>query len=486
MCDVMIIGGGVIGCAVARELSRYRLDTILLEKREDVCSGASKANTAIVHAGFDAEPGSNKARYNVLGNAMFEDICRDLDVPFRRNEALVIAREDEDLSVLEALKQRGEENGVPGLRIIDRQELRQREPNVSEKAVAALLAPSSGIVCPFRLTVALAENAAENGVMFRRNAGVKRIIRESEGWTVELDSGEVIHSQVIVNCAGVDSARLNNQVSVRRFCIRPRRGEYFLLDKSFSGMFRETIFQLPSEKGKGVVVVETVDGNILLGPTAEDMDPETQLEDNRTTQQGLEQVRKAVLRTWEHIPDRKFITNFAGVRASSSTGDFVLGEVADAPFFFNAAGIESPGLTSAPAIGAELAHAVAQRLNAQVNENFNPVRKDIKLLREATMEEQKALIEEDSAYGQIICRCEMVTEAEIRQAIRRPVGARSLDGVKRRVRAGAGRCQAGFCAPRVLEILSEELGREPCEITKFGGKSNILIGRIGKEGGGNA
>ena len=482
MCDVIIIGGGVIGCAVARELSRYKLDTILLEKREDVCSGASKANTSIVHAGFDAEQGSEKAKYNVLGNAMYEDLCRDLDVPFRRNGALVIATEGEDLSVLEALKQRGEENGVPDLHIIDREELRRREPHVSEKAVAALVAPSSGIVCPFRLTIGLAENAAENGVEFWLNAGAKTILRRPEGWSVELESGEVIHAQAIVNCAGVESARLNNQVSAQKFEIKPRRGEYFLLDKSFQGKFCETIFQLPGDKGKGVVVVETVDGNILLGPTAQDMDFETQMEDNRTTQWGLEQIKETVLRTWEHVPERKFITNFAGVRACSSTGDFVLGEVADAPMFFNAAGIESPGLTSAPAIGADIATAVAQRLHARVNEAFNPIRKDIKLLREATPEEQKALIAQDAAYGQVICRCEMVTEAEIRQAIRRPVGARNLDAVKRRVRAGAGRCQGGFCAPRVLEILSEELEREPCEISKFGGKSTLLVGRIGKEG----
>jgi glycerol-3-phosphate dehydrogenase len=264
--------------------------------------------------------------------------------------------------------------------------------------------------------------------------------------------------------------------------ILPRRGEYYLLDQSFSGLFEETIFQMPSDKGKGIVVVETIDGNILLGPTADDLDPETQLTDTRTTAQGLKDVLENARRSWEGIPAGKFITNFSGIRARSSTDDFVIGEAPGAEGFFNAAGIESPGLTSAPAIGEELARLVAQKLKAEPNEGFNPRREEIKSFKEANEEERRALIAKDPAYGRIVCRCETITEAEVRQAVRRPVGARNLDAVKRRVRAGAGRCQSGFCCPRVTEILCEELELTPLEVTKFGKGSRMLAGRIGEGG----
>lgn len=480
MYDVIIIGGGVVGCAVARELSRYSLKTILLEKQDDICMGASKANTAIVHAGYDAKPGSEKAKYNVRGNAMYPKLCEALEVPFRRNQSLVVAFEGEEPAGLEALKARGEQNGVPGLFIIGQAELRRREPNIGKTAVAALVAPTGGIVCPFKLTAALAENAAQNGVVFRLSAGVNTIEKTQEGWLVTLENGETLLSRAVVNCAGAESAKLNNQVSELKIKILPRRGEYYLLDQSFQGLFAETIFQMPSEKGKGVVVVETIDGNLLLGPTAEDIDSETGLTDTKTTAQGLKSVLENAKKSCEANPAKQFITNFSGVRARSSTGDFVVGEAPDALCFFNAAGIESPGLTSAPAIGEALAGQVAKKLNAAPNERFQPRREGIKAFKEATTEERRALIAKDPAYGRIVCRCETITEAEVRQAIRRPVGARNLDAVKRRVRAGAGRCQAGFCCPRVAEILCEELGLSPLEITKFGKGSQLLAGKIGE------
>ncbi len=481
--DVIVIGGGVIGCAVARELSRYSLDIMLLEKQDDICMGSSKANTAIVHAGFDAKVGSNKAKFNVLGCAMYEKLCEDLEVPYRRNTSLVIAFEGEDLSMLDELKARGEKNGVPGLSIIDRDELRLREPNVGPTAVAALLAETGGLVCTFRMTIALAENAAANGVRFKMNAGVRTVRPAEGGWEVVLDDGGVYKAKAIVNCAGVESGRLNNEVSTWKMQILPRRGEYYLTDQSNSGLFQATMFQMPSKMGKGIVVVETIDGNMLLGPTSDDLDPDTQAYDSRTTSGGLKVVLDSASRTWADIPRNKFITNFSGIRARSSTDDFVIGEAQDAPGFFNAAGIESPGLTSAPAIGAHLAKLVAQKLEAGFKKDFNPKRAAIKSFKESNPEERRALIAKDPAYGRIICRCETITEAEVRQAIRRDVGARNLDAIKRRVRAGAGRCQAGFCCPRVTEILCEELGKTPLEITKFGGGSQILAGPIGVEGG---
>jgi len=481
--DVIIIGGGVVGCAVARELSRWSLDIILLEKADDVCMGSSKANTSIVHAGFDAKQGSDKAKYNVLGNAMYDKLCQELQIPFRRNGSLVVAFEGENLSGLEDLKTRGEANGVPDLSIINRDELRKRVPNIGKTAAAALVAPTGGIVCPFSMTVALAENAAKNGVEFILEAGVKTVKPSGDVWEAVTGDGRSFKAKTIVNCAGPESGLLNNQVSSAKFDILPRRGEYYLLDQSFKGMFKETIFQMPSDKGKGIVVVETIDGNILIGPNAEDLDPESGLHDTKTTADGLKLVYGSALRSWENIPRSKFITNFSGVRARSSTDDFVLGEAADAPGFFNAAGIESPGLTSAPAIGVFVANLVAEKLNAAPNTGFDPYRAAIKSFKECSPDERRQLIADDPAYGRIVCRCETVTESEVRQAIRRPVGARSLDALKRRVRTGAGRCQAGFCCPRAAEILCEELDKKPTDITKFGGASKLLTGRIGGKGG---
>ena len=483
MHDVIIIGGGVVGCAVARELSRWALDIVLLEKQGDICMGSSKANTAIVHSGHDAKPGSNKAKFNVLGNKMYEKLCEELEVPFEFNGSLVVAFEGDNLSGLEELKTRGEANGVPNLSIIGRDELRRREPNIGQSAVAALVIPTGGIVCPFRLTVALAENAANNGVNFKINAGVQSVRSRDNGWEVVTEDGNTYQAKTIVNCAGPESGFINNQVSSNKVNIMPRRGEYYLLDQSFKGLLRETIFQLPSKLGKGIVVVETIDGNVLIGPNAEDLDPEVGLHDTRTTADGLKLVYDSALRSWEDIPRGKFITNFSGVRARSSTDDFIIGEVADAPGFFNAAGIESPGLTSAPAIGDHLAGLVAEKLQAVPNNDFDPHRAAIKAFSECSDEERRELIAKDPAYGRIVCRCETVTEAEVRQAIKRPVGARNLDALKRRVRTGAGRCQAGFCCPRALEILCEELGKTPTEITKFGGASHLLAGRIGGKGG---
>lgn len=472
MLDVIIIGGGVVGCAVARELSRYCADILLLEKTADICNGQSKANTAIVHGGYDALPGTNKAKYNVQGNRMYPEICGELDVPFLRNTSLVVSFSPEGHETLEMLLARGRTNGVQGLSLIGRDELRRREPNLSSEACEALLVEAGGICCPYELTQAYAENAAHNGVRFLRNACVTDICRSSDGvnWRVSSSRGEFF-ARAIVNCAGVYSDVLHNLVSADRLEIRPRRGEYYLLDKSYQNTFHATVFQLPTQMGKGVVVTPTVDGTMLIGPTADDIEDKT---DTRTTADGLSRVLSAARRTWPELPVRGAITTFAGLRAHCDRDDFVLGEVADAERFFDAAGIESPGLSSAPAIGRLLAEEIADRLRLPQNPAFSPLRTAIPKFRSLSNAARAQLIAQDPAYGQIVCRCEMVTEAEIREAIRRPVGARTLDGVKRRTRAGMGRCQAGFCLPRTLEILAEELGVSPLEITKCGGNSRLL------------
>ena len=476
MYDVVIVGAGVTGCAVARELSRYDLKVCVLEREEDVCCGTSKANSGIVHAGHDAKPGSLKAKFNLMGNEMMEALSEELDFPFRRNGSIVLCFKKEDTGKLEELKRQGEENGVKGLRILYGEEIREMEPNLTENAVAALYAPTGGIVCPFGLTIALAENAYENGAEFRFNtqvAGIEKMSGpDTEGYLIKTDKEE-IRSRAVVNAAGVYADTFNNMVSKRKLSIIPRKGEYRLLDKSTGNFVDKTIFQMPTELGKGVLITPTVHGNLMVGPTAYDIGDK---EGVNTTADGLAEVALKAALSAEEVPAGQVITGFAGLRAHEAGDDFVIGEAEDAAFFFNAAGIESPGLTSAPAIGAVLAEEVAGRLNAGRKENFHPERKGIFSVSAASKEELAAKIKEDPAYGNVICRCETVTEGEILDAIRRPLGARSLDGVKRRTRAGMGRCQAGFCSPKVMEILARELGCSKLELTKSGHGSYLLAG----------
>ncbi len=479
MLDVLIIGGGVVGCSISRELSRCNLDIALLEKTEDICNGQSKANTAIVHAGFDAKPGTLKAKFNVLGNKMFDKLAKELDVPFIRNGSLVVAFSAQGKPILEQLKARGEQNGVEGLQIIDHDEILKREANISKKASFALYAPTGGIVCPYELTQAFAENAAQNGVEFYRDAMVTSLNYDGKCWIIESTAG-IFKSRAVVNAAGVDSDTINNMVSKNKFNIIPRRGEYCLIDKSYSKSFKSAIFQLPSKMGKGVLVAPTVDGTILIGPTAEDIDDKY---DTRTTKEGLDKVVRLAKITWENLPTHSFITAFAGVRSHPDTDDFIIGEAEDANMFFNAAGIESPGLTAAPAIAQHLSDIISKRLKATLKTDFNPNRKSIDKFRNMTSEERKKAIKNNPDYAKIICRCENVTEAEIRESIRRPVGARNIDGIKRRTRTGMGRCQSSFCLPRVVEILSEELQISSLEITKSGKRSKILKEFLSKQGG---
>ena len=470
MYDAIIIGGGVVGCSIARELSRYEAKVCLLERQEDVCCGTSKANSAIVHAGFDAVPGSNKARFNVLGSRCMESVCRELDVPYRRCGALVVSFEPAGRPHLEELLRRGVENGVEGLEIVDGDRLHEMEPALSPAADAALWAPTSAIVCPFELTAAMAENARKNGAEFRFNSEVENVSAADGGYTVRLAGGEELTCRVLISAAGCRGDRIHNQLSSDKRRIIPRRGEYCLLDKKDGTLVSRTIFQLPTALGKGVLVTPTVHGNLLLGPTAIDQEsPDTV----PTTAAGTDYLLATAEKSVPHLPTRDIITGFAGLRAHlEGDDDFVIGETA--PGFFEALGIESPGLTAAPAIGAHVARLAAAYLQAPAKCDFDPCRQAIVRLRELPFEERKAFIESNPAYGQIICRCEQISEGEIVEAIRR--GARSLDGVKRRCRAGMGRCQGGFCSPRVMELLSRELGLAQTEITKSGGQSRLLIG----------
>lgn len=471
--DVIIIGAGVCGCAAARELSRYHARIAVLEKEEDVCTGTSKANSGIVHAGYDAIPGTLKAKLNVEGNRMMEKLSKTLDFPFERRGSLVVCVDEQEMPKLETLYERGIANGVEGLQILKRDEVFAMEPHVSERTVAALYAPTAGIVCPFGMNIAFAENAYANGVEFYFNTEVNGIEKEENGFHIQTGQGE-FSARCVINAAGVYADVIHNMVSKRKLRITPRRGEYYLLDKSAGTYVGRTMFQLPGKLGKGVLVTPTVHGNLLVGPNAVDVE---EREGVNTTQNGLDEVLKKSGLHIKDLPMNQVITSFAGLRAHEEGSEFIIGEAEDADGFFDCAGIESPGLTSAPAIGAMLAELLKKKLQLEENTDFIAERKGILDPQKLSEEERTEWIRKHPAYGNIICRCEMISEGEIIDAIHRPLGARSLDGVKRRTRAGMGRCQSGFCMPKTMEILARELGIQMTEVTKCGGDSFVVTGK---------
>lgn len=471
MYDVLIIGAGVSGCACARELSRYDARILVIDKEDDVCCGTSKANSAIVHAGYDAAPGSLMAKLNVEGNALMGQLAEDLDIPFRRNGSFVICFDQEDRPGLEKLLDQGRANGVPDLRILEQDELRAMEPNLSDDIAAALYAPTAGIICPFTLTIALAENAAANGAEFRFNTAATDIRKMDGGFVVNTDQGP-IETRAVINAAGVYADKFHNLFGAKKLHITPRRGDYCLLDRVVGQPVERTIFPLPSKFGKGILVAPTVHGNTILGPTAIDLtDPEA----TATTAAGLEALLAQATRSVKNLPLKQIITSFAGLRAHEDGHEFVIGELPEAPGFFDCAGIESPGLTSSPAIGKMVAGEVSAKLGLAKKERFIGTRKGILDPKTLSLEEYAALVREQPAYGSVVCRCETVTEGEILDAIRRPLGARSVDGVKRRTRSTMGRCQGGFCSSRVMAILARELGVPLTAVTKCGPGSQMAV-----------
>ena len=473
MCyDVTVIGAGVIGALTARELSKYNLKVALVEASNDVAMGASKANSGIVHAGFDAKPGTLKAQLNVKGCAMMSGVCADLSVPYKKNGSLVVAFSEEEMQTINELYERGVANGVPELSVLSKEELKAMEPNLADDVFGALDAESAGIVCPYELTIAATENAVVNGVEFKRNFAVNEITFTDGVFTVKAPAGE-IKTKYIVDAAGAhsdDIARLIGDESVNLIM---RRGEYFILDKTVGNMVSHTIFQCPTKMGKGILVSPTVDGNLLIGPTAEDIDDKS---DTSTTAGGFKTIKTFSVKSCPTVSSRNAITSFTGLRAHPVNDDFILGPSKVNAQFIHASGIESPGLTSAPAIAEYLTGIITEAMGGvEKNEKFDGTRKDVFRFRHATDEEKAEAIAKNPAYGRIVCRCETITEGEIIDAIKAPAGARDVDGVKRRTRAGMGRCQGGFCGSKVVEILARELGCEINEITKFGEGSNILF-----------
>lgn len=477
MYDIIVIGAGVTGTCTARELSKYQAKVLVVDKGDDVCCGASKANSGIVHAGYDCKPGTLMAKLNVRGNELMYQLAEELDFPVKKNGSLIVCTVPGQVGDLDRLLEQAKENGVPGARIVQKEELLAMEPNLTPNAVAALYVPTGGIVCPFNLAIAMGENAAVNGVEFQFETEVQQINKKDGYYELVTNKG-VLETKAVVNAAGVYADVMHNMVSDKKIKIVARRGEYLLMDKELGDYFKATIFPLPGPMGKGVLTAPTIHGNMFVGPSATDIDDK---EGTNTTQEiinDLVQKASASHLTKDRLPMNKVITSFAGLRAHEANHEFIVEEVADAPGFFDCAGIESPGLTSSPAIAEMIVGIIQDKYNFPKNENFVGKRKGITCMEELSIEEKNEMIKKDPKYGAIVCRCEMVTEGEIVEAINRPIGATSLDGLKRRVRQGAGRCQAGFCTPRAMEILSRELGIPMTEVTKKGTGSNMLVGKI--------
>ena len=468
--DVCVVGAGVAGSATARELARYKLDIGVIEAGYDVACGASRTNSGIVHGGYDPEPGTKKARYNVEGARMMPALAEELGFRYVNNGSMVVAFADSEVDHVRSLVARGAENGVDDVRYVEREELLAMEPNLSPEARGALLCESSGIVDPFGMVVAFAENAVTNGVEFTFRTRVEKVERDGDAWVLSLSDGTAVRARAVVNAAGVHAIDLHNQVSADRLESHPRLGEYVIMSRDMGETFHHTLFQTPNELGKGVLVSPTTEGNLIVGPDAIDVDDP---EDTATRPSGLAHVVEQAKRTWPDYNGREVIVNFAGVRPTGAHGDFVIGQPDDAPGFFDIAAFESPGLTSAPAVAADVAGQVAAYLSAEENPSFDGHRDMPPRFLEMSEEERRAAIERDPAFGHIVCRCEHVSEAEVLAAIHAPIPATTVSGVKRRCRAGMGRCQGGFCTPIVSEIICRELGIGLNEVLLQGPGSEI-------------
>ena len=472
MFDFAVIGAGVVGGMVARELTKYTNNVCILERGSDVALGATRANSAIVHAGYDAIEGSLKAKLNVRGSKMMADLCAELGVKYKNNGSLVVGFNEEDERTLKALCERGKNNGVDGVRVIYRDEILSLEPNIGDKVTVALYAPTGAIVCPYELCMAAVGNAMDNGAILRTGFEVNSIKRIDGGYRI-FSVNDSVEASCVINCAGVYSDDIAKMVGEDSFTIRPRRGEYMLLDREVGNHISHTVFRCPSKMGKGVLVTPTVDGNLLVGPTAEDIDDK---ENTATTADGLAKVRSLASEQVARIDFGKVITSFTGLRASGSTGDFIIGM--PKPDFLNIAAIESPGLSSAPAI-AEYAISllVDAGYEAKRRTDFNGERRPMHFFSSLSVEEKNKLIKQRPEYAHVVCRCETVTEGEILDAIRTNPRPSDVDGVKRRTRASMGRCQGGFCTPYIIDLLAREMGVDYTAVTKFGGSSYINFGK---------
>ncbi|TBX15261.1 FAD/NAD(P)-binding oxidoreductase [Clostridium perfringens] len=468
MRDIIVIGAGVVGCSIARELSKYNLDVLVVEKNSDVSEGISKGNSGIVHAGYNEKIGTLKAKLNIEGNKIFDDLSRDLQFPFKRNGAFILAFSDEDMKTLEGLKENGEKLGVEGLEILTREEALNIEPNLNKEIVGVLNVKTSGIVSPYEMTIALAENAAENGVEFKLNSKVTNIEKISEGYKVTLNNKELVSGKIIINASGLEGAFLNNLVSMSKREINPVKGEYCLFDKVAGAMINKTLFQVPNKLSKGVLVTPTAEGNLLVGPNA------VEGKTLETSREGIDEILDKSKKSLEELPVARILNTFSGIRPKTKGGDFIIEEVEDAKNFINVIGIDSPGLTAAPAIGVYVVNMIKERLALVEKKNFKKTREKIVRFAELSLEEKNKLIKEKPAYGHMVCKCEFVTEGEIVEAIHRPIKALTVDAIKRRTRASMGGCQGIGCTLPISKILSRELGIDISNINKNSEGSPVI------------
>ena len=468
MKDIIVIGAGVVGCSIARELSKYNLDVLVVEKNSDVSEGISKGNSGIVHAGYNEKIGTLKAKLNIEGNKIFDDLSRDLQFPFKRNGAFILAFSDEDMNILESLKENGEKLGVEGLEILTREEALNIEPNLNKEIVGVLSVKTSGIVSPYEMTIALAENAAENGVEFKLNSKVTSIEKISEGYKVTLNNKELVSGKLIINASGLEGAFLNNLVSMSKREINPVKGEYCLFDKVAGAMINKTLFQVPNKLSKGVLVTPTAEGNLLVGPNA------VEGKTLETSREGIDEILDKSKKSLEELPVARILNTFSGIRPKTKGGDFIIEEVEDAKNFINVIGIDSPGLTAAPAIGVYVVNMIKERLDLVEKKNFKKTREKIVRFAELSLEEKNRLIKEKPAYGHMVCKCEFVTEGEIVEAIHRPIKALTVDAIKRRTRASMGGCQGIGCTLPISKILSRELGIDISDINKNSEGSPVI------------
>lgn len=477
MFDVTIIGCGVVGASVAYQLSKYDLRVLILEKENDVAMGTTKANSAIVHAGYDPESGTLMAQLNVRGSERMEALCEELSVKYKRIGSLVLAFDEQDLSHIQKLYENGVRNGVPGLKLLTGEEVRAMEPNLADNVCGALSAPSAAIIDPWGLCIAEAEVAVQNGVELKLSSAVTGLEDRGSSLLLHTTSGDY-ETRYVVNCAGGYAHEIAEMLGHKEWDAYPNRGEYYLLDKSSGDLVHHVIFQCPSAAGKGVLVAPTVHGNLIVGPNAVDVPSPDSRE---TTLAGLDNVAAVSRKSVPTVDLRQSIRNFAGVRANTSASDFTIRPAAGSRRVLHVAGIKSPGLSAAPAIG-EYAVEQLRDLGLELQERASWCGKRTQIrFKELPVEEKAALVQRDPRYGRVICRCETITEGEIVAAIHSPIPPCSVDGVKRRAGAGMGRCQGGFCGPRVLDLLARELGRDPTEILQDGAGTQLLIGET-KEG----
>ena len=469
MKDTIVIGAGVVGCAIARELSKYKLDVLVIDKNEDVSEGISKANSGIIHGGYNEKKGTLKAKLNLEGNKMMDELSKELQFPFKRNGALVLAFNEEELDKIKNLKANGDELGVEGLEILNKKEVIELENNINSDVVGALHVKTSGIVSPYEMTLAFAENAVENGVEFKLGQAVKNIKREDNIYKLTLDNDKNLEAKMIINASGLGGAYLNNLINEVKYEISPVKGEYCLFDKVAGGMCKKTLFQVPSKLGKGVLVTPTVDGNLLLGPNAKADGGVS------TSRSGIDEIMEKSKKTIKELPFARVLNTFSGLRPKVEGEDFIIEEAKDNPNFINVIGIDSPGLTAAPAIATYIIDLISDKIKLTKKENFKSTREKMIRMADLSIEEKNKLIKENPSYGKMVCKCEFVTEGEIIDSIKRPLGATTLDGVKRRTRAMMGGCQGTGCMIPISMILSKTLNIDISQVNK-NSKSSTVVG----------